>query len=88
MRWRCELPQGPHTLLHASSDPPCAPRMWAEGGRASSPGVPLKPMLAKICEGIADGLKQLAGQVGTRRARARGAGARMRPPGPIPCRAF
>ncbi len=26
-------------------------------------GVPLKPMLAKICEGIADGLKQLAGQV-------------------------
>ncbi len=26
-------------------------------------GVPLKPMLAKICEGIADGLRQLSGQV-------------------------
>jgi hypothetical protein len=54
--------------------------MWAEGGaRARAPGVPLKPMLAKICEGIADGLKQLAGQVGTRRARARGAGAPLQP---------
>lgn len=28
-------------------------------------GVPLKPMLAKICEGIADGLRQLSGQVWT-----------------------
>ncbi len=24
-----------------------------------TPGVPLKPMLAKICEGVADGLRQL-----------------------------